>query len=92
MRTPDLMKALESFSEIMKEKKHVAEKERDIVARLNRAIGSMGYHIVPMNGQPAEKRRGRPLGSKNKPKKHEAASMNGAAKRGPGRPRLRKVA
>ena len=94
MRTPDLVKALESFSDIMRVKRTVAEKERDVIARLNRAISGMGYHIVPMNGRPAGKRRGRPLGSKNKTKskKQDAASMNGVAKRGPGRPRLRKVA
>jgi hypothetical protein len=94
MRTPDLMKALESFSDIMREKRTVAEKERDVIARLNRAISGMGYHLVAMNGQPAGKRRGRPVGSKNKTqsKKQDTTSTNGVAKRGPGRPRLRKVA
>lgn len=93
MRTPDLSKALDSFSSMISEKKHLAEKERGIVDKINRAIKGTGYRVVPMDQPMTGRRRGRPVGSRNKPKQHmPSASMNGAGKRGPGRPKLRKVA
>ena len=93
MRTPDLRKALEAFSAILAEKKDMSEKERDVIGKVNRAISNMGYKIIPTNGQPTGKRRGRPVGSRNKPKQPmHAVGMNGEGKRRPGRPKLKKVA
>lgn len=92
MRTPDLTKALESFTSIMAEKKNVSEKEREVIQKLNRAITNMGYQVVPIKGQPTGKRRGRPVGSRNKPKRGmHSVSGDGAEKR-LGRPKLKKVA
>ena len=93
MRTPDLRKALEAFSTIMAEKKNMSEKEREVIGKVNRAIETMGYQIVPANGRSIGKRRGRPIGSRNKPKQPmHSVGMTGEAKRRPGRPKLKKVA
>lgn len=93
MRTPDVNRALQSFSSMMTEKKQLIEKERSIIDRVNRAIKRSGYQIISLRQETGGKRRGRPLGSRNKPKQQSTpASANGAAKRGPGRPRLRRVA
>jgi hypothetical protein len=93
MRTPDLRKALESFSTIMAEKKNMSEKEREVIGKVNRAIGTMGYQIVQTNGQSIRKRRGRPVGSRNKPKQPmHSVGITGDARRRAGRPKLKKVA
>ena len=93
MRTPDLRKALDSFSAILAEKKDVSDKEEEVISKVNRAIAAMGYQIVRTNGQSTGKRRGRPVGSGNKPKPAMMpVSMAGEAKRRPGRPKLKKVA
>ncbi len=93
MRTPDVSRALQSFSSLMTEKKQLVEKERSILDRVNRAIKSSGYQIISLRAETSGKRRGRPLGSRNKPKQQgQAPAADGTAKRGPGRPRLRKVA
>ena len=94
MRTPDLRKALDLFSAILAEKKDVSEKEEEVIGKVNRAIAAMGYQIVRSNGQATGKRRGRPVGSRNKPKQQSMMSVGitGDAKRRPGRPNLKKVA
>ncbi len=97
MRMPDLNKALGDFSSLLDEKKELAQKERQLIDRLNRALKEMGYQINSANGMATGRRRGRPRGSRNKDSNltlHETG-RNGIGKikrRGPGRPRLRKVA
>lgn len=93
MRTPDVSKALQSFSAMMTEKKQLVEKERTVLDRVNRAIKRSGYQVISLQKEMTGKRRGRPLGSRNKPKQQgTAASAHDTARRGPGRPKLRKVA
>lgn len=93
MRTPDLRKALDLFSAILAEKKNVSEKEEEVIGKVNRAIAAVGYQIVRRNGQLTGKRRGRPVGSRNRPKQPMlSAGVTGEARRRPGRPKLKKVA
>jgi hypothetical protein len=94
MRTMNVTKIIESFSSIMTEKKRILEREREVIEKLNRAIGPMGYQITWTAGQAAGNRKGRPRGSRNKNLRltlHERNSH--VMKRGrPGRPKLTKVA
>ncbi|HEU4686063.1 MAG TPA: hypothetical protein VFS39_16270 [Nitrospira sp.] len=93
MRKPDLLKALQTFSSIVAEKNDIAAKECQIIDKLNRALSQTGYRIVPIEGRSMPNRRGRPRGSRNKARAVlPEASKNGVVKRGPGRPRLKKVA
>jgi hypothetical protein len=95
MRRPDLAKALESFSSLMTEKVNLSEKECLVIEKLNRAMNAMGYRILPMDVPPERKRRGRSRVPRNRKHMLHVTSHNGIgkmAKRGPGRPRLRKVA
>jgi hypothetical protein len=95
MRMPDLVKAFASFSAIMVEKKSISAKECKAVEELNYALSRTGYQIRPTDPVPHRRRRGRPVGSKNKQRRLRIVSGNEAhklGKRKPGRPRLRKVA
>jgi hypothetical protein len=78
---------------MMTEKKQLMEKERSIIDRVNRAIQRSGYQIISLRQETSGKRRGRPLGSRNKPKQQgTVAAASATGKRGPGRPKLRRVA
>jgi hypothetical protein len=94
MRTLDLTKAIELFTSVMHEKRQMADKERQAVENLNRALKRTGYQIIHAKAEAMGKRRGRPRGVRNKFIKHDLhkGGHNGVGKRGPGRPRLKPVA
>ena len=94
MRMPDLTKAIEEFASVMNEKRQMADNERQAVEKLNRALKRAGYQIMHARAEAMGKRRGRPRGARNKSIKHDLHKMghNGVGKRGPGRPRLKRVA